>query len=137
MKFSSVIIGIVILTAMVTGLYTFTNALADENYYNVNVDSVYEQRYGNMTGIYEEVNETQYAVNEWVNDKTSFLALIPHTLSLIQDLIILPFQILGGMIAFGTTDVGFPAWVQVFLVSLILALILFAFLALVLRYRYT
>ncbi len=139
MRLSSVIIGILLIAAVSTGMYTFVNSLASDEYYDVAVESKYEDAFGNNTEINQEINASYTNVQAWTVDKTSFLALAPDVVSLVKNLIALPFKVLGNMLLFivSPEGLGLPVWVQSFAIGLLLTVMIFAVIAIIIRYRYT
>lgn len=123
--------------AMFVGFYEFAAALGGEDAYNVDIDDSYATTFDKTTNISDKIDDDYNEMINWSVDKTSYLGLTGHGVSLIKNMISLPFALVGDLVTNGIESIGLPSWVQSFLLAAIAALLVFAVLALILRYRYT
>lgn len=140
MRFQSFIIGILLMGAVVVGLYAFVNDMAGDNAYVVSVNSTYEESFDKSTVLSTNISDKYDKMQNLSTEKGSaiqIITLVPDVLSLAKDIIVLPFNLLGGIISNITTFMRLPDWVGTFTLSIISVLLIFSFIALVLRYRYT
>jgi|24BtaG_2_1085350.scaffolds.fasta_scaffold04662_2 hypothetical protein len=149
MKFSSILIGILLLGAIFGGFYTFTNSIITENNYDTDFGIVTDSKYQNSFDKIEEISNktsaayvTMYGNDEtnetgWAVDKLSYLGFVPDALSLIKDIVTLPFSLAGDFIFSIGIYLGVPSWVTALLLAVTLVILLFALLQIILRYKYT
>jgi hypothetical protein len=79
----------------------------------------------------KEENKTGMAV-----DKLSYLALVPEIVSLVKNMVKLPYQLTEDMVSGILQTIGLPEFMQPFIMTLILVALIFSIFAIILRYRY-
>lgn len=140
MKLSAIIIGIMLVGAMMTGLYHFVNEMAgDQGGYNVEFDNSYESAFDKSQNISSEMSDDYQEIMNFTVDKGStigIVTLIPDVLSLMKNTITLPLTIAQGMIQSIITYLQLPDWTYVLMMTMFSILVIFGFIALVLRFRY-
>lgn len=144
MKVSQLIIGLLIVGFFITGMYTVINDLAGADSYNLDVDD-YSTKFDKTTNVSDQIADDYETIfgtedsdqNSWVVDKTSYLALLPHAVSLVKNMIKLPFAVIGETINTLMVELGFDSWVSSFLLTVAMVFMIFGVISIILRYRDT
>jgi hypothetical protein len=141
MRLSSLIIGILIIGSMIVGFYSFTRGMADEESgYDIEVDDQYEEKFAYSENVSREIN-TRYdeMMNMSANKGSTIgiITLVPDVLVLLKNIIVLPFSLVGGIIGSIVEFLQLPGWMYTFMITMMTIAIVFAFVALVLRYKNT
>ena len=140
MRMSAIIIGLLLVGGIITGLYSFVNGMADEDNYNVEFDDSYQGAFDKSQNISEKIADDYQKIQNFTANKGAsigIVTLIPDVLTLIKNTITLPLTLMEGMI---TSLIGYlqlPDWTFVLMMSILSVIVIFAFAALVLRYKYT
>ncbi len=131
-----------IVGVVMTGMYQFTTDLADSDTgYNINVDDdKYLNSFNRTRDIESQINDSYNEIQEFsANTKSTIgiITLVPEVLILLKNMAILPFAVIGGIIeSLGQNELlGLPSWMITFMLSVMVALILFAIAALILRFK--
>lgn len=139
MRISTMITGILLMGFMVTGFYSIVTSMANtEDGYGVTVDDSYTEAFDKTEEVSSRINASYNDMMQFsANTGLAYLSLIPDALILVKNIIVFPFSILGGMIVSIMGYMGLPAWVTTFTVTIVTVAIIFGFVALILRYKYT
>lgn len=134
MRFSSVLVGIVLAAALLAGLFEFASSLTNPNAYNVQLSETEI----NVTPITSQVSSSVSDIQDkWTVDKTSFLALVPDAIILVKNVLLLPFTTVNTLITFFVSALSLPVWVSEFVINAFWILAIFGFIAIITRYKYT
>lgn len=140
MRISNLIIGLLLVSGMITGLFLFVNNLSGADGYNVAVEDDYQKHFNKTINLSNEISEQYYIKQNWTGSKSETIGIITMTidaLSLVKNIIVLPFAILSDFAGSLQSILGLPRWVFSFFIATVTVLILFGFIAIVLRYKYT
>lgn len=141
MKISTMIIGLLLISVLVFGFYQFATDLGDsETGYDVAVDDdAYIQSFDKSRNISDQVNESYHNIQDDLraNTAASYITLIPEVVVLVINLVELPFTLMGGIITAIIDYMGLPSWVNTFMITVMVVLLVFALVALALRYKDT
>lgn len=133
--YSSILIGILLLTFALAGTYAVVNDLADNTGYGVTLSNDYVNTFDNTEKIQNKTIELQETINKTSVDKTAFLALVPDAISILKDTITLPFNVVGGIFQSLTAALNLPSWANTFFLVSALIVLIFTFVSYVLRWR--
>src|SRR6056297_245114 len=144
MRYSGFVIAILIVGAIFMGMYSFASSLAEvSDDYTNEINMTYANTYNNMNKVGNTSSEMITTIKGgddkgWVVDKLAYLALIPQALSLLKEIMFLPIDFFDDMITQMLPDLGIAgdSLITTFLISIITLSIIFAFIALILKYRY-
>jgi len=140
MRFSNVIMSILLLGSVLVGLFAFATDLGGEDKYNAPVDDSYLSQFDKTDNLTSEISEKYDEIQNFSTKKSSayqIITLVPDALSLVKNIIVLPFTLIGELIHSLTTVLQLPEWASIFMKVAITIMFLFAFIALILRYKDT
>ena len=145
MRISSFIISILLVGLIVVGFYEFAADLAAPDAYDITLNESYKDAFDKTNNISSEISDDYEAMignsdnNEtgWVVDKLSYLALIPNAVSLILNMVKLPFIVTIEIISNITEYLNLPDWINAFLMAAFLILVIFGIISIIMRYRDT
>tara|TARA_R100000306_G_C4352437_1_gene130829 strand:- start:560 stop:973 length:414 start_codon:yes stop_codon:yes gene_type:complete len=136
MKISTLLIVLLIVSGVVVGTYSMINDLATD--YGVTVDQNYLDSFNKTLQLNEELN-SKYLKVQNLSAKTgssfNIITLVPDVLSIVKDVIKLPFTVTGELLNSFNEFLGLPKWVYNTLLGIFVVLMIFAFISLVLRYN--
>jgi len=143
MRISSFIISILLVGLIVVGFYELADDLAGEDAYDVTLNESYKDAFDKTANVSSEISDNYESIigssdkNEtgWVVDKLSYLALIPNVVSLVVNMVQLPFTVTGEIIGNLTDYLNLPSWISVFLTTAFLVLLIFGIIAIVMRFK--
>lgn len=135
-KVSTIILALLILGVAITGMYNFIGAVSSsEGGYDVEVDKdKYMIAFDKIENISNKINETYSDIQKLTANTRStigIVTLVPKVLILIKNILTLPFILIGGIIFSIQEYVGLPAWASLFLLTLFIIYLVFAFIDLV------
>lgn len=138
MKVSTLVISVLIISAMMTGIYGFVNELSGSNGYNVAVNQEFLSNFSRTnalsTDILEQFNKTQ---QEWNAADESIIAnakFMVNAMSLVLNIILLPFNTGSEYLQLFFTYLGAPAWVFSFALAVFVTILLFAIVSVIVRW---
>ena len=140
MKISSLIISILLVGVLFTGFYTFVNDLASPENYDLAVDNQYMNTFDKTNNLSMDIQKKYDNMQNFSTKKSStiqIITLIPDALSLMKDIIILPYRVTSVMINDLARFINLPSWVTTFIVAVITILLLFAIISMILRWNET
>ena len=125
-------------------MYCIIAELTSETAYDLPVNDTYLRTFNQTNDVAGQISEDYQTIwgddNEnktgWAVDKLSYLALLPEAVSLVKNMIKLPYQLTEDMVSGILETVGLPEFMQPIIMTLILVALIFALIAIVLRYRY-
>jgi len=140
MRFSSLIMGIVIMAFFAVGSYTILGSLAtsDEGY-GVTINDSYKSTFDNIALI---KNTTSNSYGEIQNASASkvetlgFVTLTVDAMRVIKNIAFLPFNVLGDIIESLDDDFLIPRWIIDYGMATLTIILLFSIAALFMRYKY-
>jgi len=146
MRLQTIIIGILVVSALITGFYTFLVDLTGETGYDLDVsnDTAYESAYLKTKNLTAEL-ESSYDKIEGVQKEgaAGFFTGLWEAVKIGKTLVIAPYSILMGddgvinTLGKSTDEQGLemPSWVTSLLFGFILALLIFAFIAILIKFK--
>ena len=142
MRISTIIIGLLLVGSLIFGFYSFVNDLADSDTgYDVSVDDdKYIEAFDKSRNISDEINRSYGKIQKLSANTEStigIVTLVPEILIITIKMVTLPFAIIGGLMTALQTHMGLPAWTTSFLLTIMTILIVFAIIAMILRFRET
>jgi len=139
LRISVIIISIFIIGLIVSVFYGLVTDLADDEAYNVNVDTSYKSTFDATSTMSNKISSKYNDMVNWSiqNKETTQLALIPDAISLVLSVIATPFAVLFDLGNSIIIIFKLPAWATTFISGVIVVILMFAFIALVLRFKET
>jgi len=139
MKFSSIVMAILIMGILGGGIYAFVINLASEQAYNIEVEGKYFEVFNKTDKLTEEINQSYSAIQTKLQSDNSgnIITLVPQTIIVMKDALVYPFKAAGEIIILMVDYMKLPTWVQSFLIAAATLIFLFSIVALVLRYKHT
>jgi len=139
MKISTLTIGIILMGAIVVGLYGFLGELASEDEgYNVDYDDSYVTTFDRVENMTVEISDKFEEVRNFSTKKSTaiqIITLVPDALGLLKDVLLLPFNITVSLISDLVTILGLPVWVNTFALGLLVSFLTYAFISAILRWK--
>ena len=136
MKFSTLLIVLLIVSGVVVGTYSMINDLSND--YGVSVDQDYLNSFNKTLELNDELN-AKYLKVQNLSAKTGssfqIITLVPDVLGIVKDVIKLPFTVTGELLNSFNEFLGLPKWVYNTLLGIFVVLMIFSFISLVLRYK--
>lgn len=139
MRYSVLIISILLFGSIVTGFYAFTNSLAGGDAYNIQVTD-YSSSFDKTSNISDEISGKYNDLVNWSAKKSSatqIITLVPDSLSLIKSILFLPLNMLTSIVSSLSTFLQLPAWVTSLGLTVLVIGLIFGLIALILRYKET
>ena len=138
MKLSSLILTVLLVGALFTGLYSYVNFLGQPENYNLVVDDSYLNRFNQSNENSQKLTDTYNELQEKLqsNNAGAIITLIPITLTIIKELVTIPFTGLGNIIGALIEFLNLPSWVTGFLITTLTLFVIFGLVALVLNNRH-
>jgi len=137
MRISSYVIAVLIIGLTFILFNSLINDLAGENGYDIMVNDSYYTDFDKTTNISERINADYHNISEWSVDSDSYLGLVPEVVSLLKNTIVIPFTVTEEIISTFTTYLQLDDSIYPIITSIVLVIIVFALLAIILRYKYT
>lgn len=139
MRISMIVIGLLLIGSMAVGYYEFIDVLGSDSAYNTEVDDQYRTAFDKTVELSNKINESYSTVysDNWGLNLDTFTHLIPQALSLVKNVITLPFQVLVDLVESVVTFLNLPAWTKTLMVALIPTILIFGLIALILRFKDT
>lgn len=140
MRISTIIISLLILGGLFIGFYSFATSLSGEDGFDVPIDTTYSSTFDKTSELSDNINTNYNDMMNWStkkNSATQIITLVPDALSLVKNIIVLPFSLISTVMTDFMSLLGLPGWFTSFLLSVIAIVLIFAFMALILRYRDT
>ncbi len=136
---SSIIISGLILGMLILGFYEFANDLTDENSYNVDLNDNYTTSFDKAENLSTNIAEGYNDVMNWSAEKggAAIITLVPDALMLVKDVIVLPVSLTLAMFDDAMVILGAPAWISTLAIAVLIVIVIFAFIALILRFKDT
>lgn len=139
MKLSTIIYSTFLLGFLIVGWYSILGSLAsDQGGYNVVInDSIKDNLNENLTTISEDLSDSYSDLTDNVtaNSGLAYLALVPKVIVIFVKTIISPIQILFTIVTTLVAEFLLPAWVTSIVMGMLGAIVIFALVALMLRFR--
>ena len=128
MRPSYLFFGLLFIGLMVAGSYAMLNdAVSAQGFGSDNVvQDNYSSAFNRTISVSEEISSDYDSMMNWTVDKTSFLALVPHAVSMVKNMIQLPFEVIGELVGSLSGFLGLPDWAKTFLLTAVAAFTLFA-----------
>jgi len=139
MKVSTGITALIIFSFALIGMYAFLSDLVNDNAYDIEYDDKYLTELDNAQNISASISTSWDKAANFSAKKSTlyqFVTLVPDALSVIKDLFMLPPKLVASTVASVTQFIGLPEWVGSFVLSIFMTAFIFAFIALILRYKY-
>ena len=139
MKFSTIVIGLLLVGFCMAGGFSFFLDQQVKNTYGVQINQSYSDPFNSTLVLSEKIaNNTAFISNRTVNTGSGIfiITLIPDMLILLRDLVTLPFTVLLGIMTFSFNTLGITnPIVSTFFTAIIGAFAMFAFISAVLRWN--
>lgn len=133
--------GLLIIGAMMAGTYSIVNDIgSDQGGYGVAVDDKYETAFDSSSNISNEMRDSWSSIQNYTTNKGAsyqIITLVPDVLSLMKNVIVLPFSLADNTFKAMVEYIGLPDWIYDFMITSFTIILVFGFVALVLRWRYT
>ena len=103
------------------------------------VDDTYQSAFAKSDNVSRQISGDYDKIQNFTGNKGAtigIVTLIPDILNLLKNTIVLPFSLVGGMVASVVDYLHLPEWVETLMLTGFTIMALFAFAALVLRYKY-
>jgi len=138
MKLSTIIIGLMLLSGMVVGTYSFVTGLGTATGSAVVVSQEYVQDFNNTVTLNDELAQ-KYSKVQNLSAKTGssfqIITLVPDALSILKDLLTIPFTVMGDIMSAFQDHLGVPGWVFTLVLGIFTVVLIMALLSAILRYE--
>ena len=138
MRVSYLFFGLLIVGLIVVGAYSTLNSAVSDAGFGTGeiVDPKYETAFEMTENVSAQISSDYDNMMNWTVDKTSFLALIPNAVSMMKNMIKLPFTVIGDLIGSLGEFLYLPAWAVSFLLAIIAGFTVFAVIAVIRGYKW-
>jgi len=130
---SNILLLFLIITFTFSGSYFVLNELAAEAAYNVSV-TTYESQFDYTSGISNNITQIHERIKNYDSLASLFLPLVSDVYSTAKAVLSLPIEFTYDLSANLSGIIGLPVWVTDFITVAVIIIILFSFLALILRW---
>lgn len=134
MKIERLVIGMLFITAIVGGMYSIIGELGDQYNVEVNQDEI-TAPYKNSQDMIESINQSYSKLTEGGMNPTDFVTGLVLVLKVIKFIVITPFNVANTMMIYTISTLGLPTWFATFITGGLVVLVVFALVALIMRYR--
>lgn len=137
MKLTTLLIGIFIVSALVIGMYTFANDLTDDTGYDYDVNNEYMSSFNKMDNVSTDMSNSYNTLQNmtFLDAGLNIYKPVLEVFSLAKNAILAPFSIANTMIIDFTNAISAPVWVRSLIVGVFYVMLLFALIAIILRFR--
>ena len=136
MKLESFLISLFVVTGVVLGFYAFASDMAGQSGYDVTINDSYSEQFEETESLGTELNES---LNELTNSElgvTDVVQAIGLGWKVMKIMVKTPVVFIRTIIYGTFTEIeGIPDWVIAMVFSIVTILLIFAFIALLLRFK--
>lgn len=142
LNISAIVIGFLILGTVLTGFSLVLSGMADSGVgYNKEdkYSGVYKERLDTTTNYTNSINKSYHEMLDvfTADSSLAYITLVPKAVILVVDIIKLPFGLVGTIIDSLIEWFELPGWVKAFFNTVFVIIIVFAMIALALRFKDT
>lgn len=139
MKFSTILIALILFGGVFAGMYAFVDDLGSSSSgYGVSYNESYTNTFKTYDNISNDLNTSFSKITDLsANTESSIgiITLVPEILIIVKDLMLTPFELIWSIQQDFTTSLGLPNWVSTLLISIAMIILIFGFISLVLRWN--
>ena len=146
MRLQTIIIGMLVFGALMTGFYTFLGDLTGPEGYDIDIsnDTAYQAAYNKTTDLSQQLNDSYSDLQDVSPDRgLSYFTGAWDMFKIAKDIITTPFSLLLGSDGMINTlagseedkGLGLAPWIQGLVFGLIIVLIIFAVMAIVIKWK--